>query len=124
MVIFISDNAAILNILDVIEPSSNSTSGFQHDINERMAISAIQKSLMQCETVVKSPSSPTISLPATPPAYTSTTMSQPGGFPPPPMYPPRPRLNIQTAAQLGIRPAGTMSYSSSQINNQVGLLQF
>jgi hypothetical protein len=120
--IFISDNATILNILDVIESSSNNTNSFQHDINERMAISAIQKSLMQCETVVKSPSSPTISLSGTPPAYTPTSMSQQGGFPPPPMYPQRPRLNIQQAAgQLGVRPAGTMPYSNSQINNQVSL---
>jgi nuclear receptor coactivator 2 len=123
--IFISDNATILNILDVIESSSNNTNSFQHDINEKMAISAIQKSLMQCETVVKSPSSPTISLSGTPPAYTPTSMSQQGSFPPPPLYPQRPRLNIQQAAgQLGVRPAGAIPYSNSQINNQVilGLL--
>lgn len=119
---YISDSATLLNILDVMEPSPNNTSSFQHDISERMAISAIQKSLMQCETVVKSPSSPTIPLPGTPPAYTSTTMSQPGGYPPPPVYPQRPRLNIQqSAGQLGVRPAGTMPYSNSQVNNQVCL---
>lgn len=113
-----------MNILDVMEPTSNNTSGFQHDMNKKMAIIEIQKSLMQCETVVKSPSSPTISLSGTPPAYTSTSMSQPGGFPPPPMYPQRPRLNIQQATgQLGVRPSGTMPYSNSQINNQVGLVQ-
>lgn len=112
-----------MNILDVMEPTSNNTTGFQHDMNKKMAIIEIQKSLMQCETVVKSPSSPTISLPGTPPAYTSTSMSQPGGFPPPPMYPQRPRLNIQQATgQLGVRPSGTMPYSSTQVNNQVGLI--
>jgi hypothetical protein len=79
---------------------------------------------MQCETVVKSPSSPTISLPGTPPAYTSTSMAQPGGFPPPPMYPQRPRLNIQQATgQLGVRPSGTRPYSNTQVNNQVGLIR-
>jgi hypothetical protein len=51
-------------------------------------------------------------------------MSQPGGFPPPPppMYPQRPRQNLQQAAgPLGVRPAGTMPYSNSQISNQVSL---
>jgi hypothetical protein len=111
-----------MNILDVMEPTSNNTTGFQHDMNKKMAIIEIQKSLMQCETVMKSPSSPTISLPGTPPAYTSTSMSQPGAFPPPPMYQ-RPRLNIQqVAGQLGVRPSGTMQYNNSQINNQVGLV--
>lgn len=111
-----------MNILDVLEPTSNNTTGFQHDMNKKMAIIEIQKALMQCETVVKSPSSPTISLPGTPPAYTSTSMSQPGGFPPPPMYPQRPRLNIQQATgQLGVRPS-VMPYSSTQVNNQVGLI--
>lgn len=45
---------------------------FQEELSEKMAINIIQKSLMQCETAVKSPSSPTISLPAgTPPAYSA-----------------------------------------------------
>ncbi|KAJ9600431.1 hypothetical protein L9F63_009287, partial [Diploptera punctata] len=117
----IADNTPLLNMLDVIDTPTSSTSSFQHDINEKMAISAIQKSLMQCENNMKSPSSPTISLPGTPPAYTSTAVSQ-QGFPPPPLYPqPRPRLNIQQAVgQLGgVRPASAMSYSSSQLNTQL-----
>ena len=43
---------------------------FQNELSEKMAINIIQKSLMQCESAVKSPSSPTIPLPGTPPAYT------------------------------------------------------
>ncbi|XP_069691710.1 nuclear receptor coactivator 2-like isoform X3 [Periplaneta americana] len=110
----ITDNATILNILDAIDTSPSSASGF-HDLNAKKAISEIQKSLMQCEqTVVKGLSSPTISLPGTPPAYTSTTMPQSGGFPPPPLYQQRPRLNIQTPGQLGVRPAGNMQYTNSQ----------
>lgn len=55
------DSSAIMTILDAIESpatsSSSSTSGlsFQQDINEKMAINAIQKSLMLCESAVKSP---------------------------------------------------------------------
>lgn len=62
-----TDNSAIMNILEAMEST-------QHAINEKMAINAIQKSLMQCETAVKSPSSPTIpsiSLAGTPPAYSA-----------------------------------------------------
>lgn len=115
----ISDNATILNILDAIDTSPSSASGF-HDLNAKKAISEIQKSLMQCEqTVVKGLSSPTISLPGTPPAYTSTTMPQSGGFPPPPLYQQRPRLNIQTPGQLGVRPAGNMQYTNSQVRLQI-----
>ena len=50
-----------MNILDAIESpatsSSSTTSGlsFQQDINEKMAINAIQKSLMLCESAVKNP---------------------------------------------------------------------
>ena len=116
--LFISDGPTILNILDAIDTPTS----IQHDLSEKMAISAIQKSLMQCETVMKSPSSPTISLPGTPPAYTSTAVSQQGNFPPPPVYQqPRPRLNIQQAVgQLGgVRPAGAMPYTNSQLNTQV-----
>lgn len=68
----ITDNSAIMNILEAMENTQNSN--MQHALNEKMAISAIQKSLMQCESAVKSPSSPTIpsiSLPGTPPAYSA-----------------------------------------------------
>ncbi|RZC33022.1 nuclear receptor coactivator 1, partial [Asbolus verrucosus] len=51
------------------------TNNFQNELTEKMAINIIQKSLMQCESAVKSPSSPTISLPGTPPAYSPATVS-------------------------------------------------
>lgn len=50
-------------------------SNFQTSLDESMAIEYIQKSLMQCESVVKSPVSP-ISLPGTPPAYSSSSVSR------------------------------------------------
>lgn len=68
----IADNSALMNILEAMENSQNSN--MQNALNEKMAINAIQKSLMQCESAVKSPSSPTIpsiSLPGTPPAYSA-----------------------------------------------------
>lgn len=68
-----TDNSAIMNILEAMESPQNN-SNLQQALNEKMAINAIQKSLMQCESAVKSPSSPTIpsiSLPGTPPAYSA-----------------------------------------------------
>lgn len=67
-------NTDLLNLLDSIETSQNNNS-FQ-PMTETMAINIIQKSLMQCESVVKSPSSPTVSMPGTPPAYSSATVSE------------------------------------------------
>lgn len=49
-------------------------SNFQTNLDESMAIENIQKSLMLCESAVKSPASP-ISLPGTPPAYSSSGVS-------------------------------------------------
>lgn len=76
-----TDNTTIMNLLEAIESPQN-TNNLQAAMNEKaMAINAIQKSLMQCESAVKSPSSPTIpsiSLPGTPPAYSaavSTTVT-------------------------------------------------
>lgn len=68
------NNADILNLLESIETSQNNNS-FQQPISEKMAINIIQKSLMQCESVVKSPSSPTVTMPGTPPAYSSASVS-------------------------------------------------
>ena len=61
------DSSAIANLLDVIEAPQNNA------LNEKMAINAIQKSLMLCETAVN-PTSSTITIPGTPPAY-STAVS-------------------------------------------------
>lgn len=56
-----------VNLLDVIEVPQNNA------MNETMAIDAIQKTLMLCETAVNSTSS-SITMPGTPPAY-STAVS-------------------------------------------------
>lgn len=61
------DSSAIANLLDAIEAPQNNA------LNEKMAINAIQKSLMLCETAVN-PTSSTITIPGTPPAY-STAVS-------------------------------------------------
>lgn len=42
-----------MDLLDQMEPQGSP--GQSHSMSEKMAINAIQKSLMQCETVVKSP---------------------------------------------------------------------
>lgn len=57
----------ILPILDAGEGQQSNS--FQ--LSETAAISIIQKSLMLCESAMKSPTSPNISLPARPPAYSA-----------------------------------------------------
>lgn len=64
---YLIDSSAIANLLDAIEAPQNNA------LNEKMAINAIQKSLMLCETAVN-PTSSTITIPGTPPAY-STAVS-------------------------------------------------
>lgn len=62
---FITDNSTLLNLFNVLEtthapspvgPSTNNQNSFNSLMNEKMAVNAIQKSLMQVETSVKSPS--------------------------------------------------------------------
>ncbi|CAG2053682.1 unnamed protein product, partial [Timema podura] len=72
-VIDITDSTTILNILDAIDSPANIGSIQQELLNEKKAIHEIQKALMQCESDVNSPSSPTMSLPGTPPAYTASS---------------------------------------------------
>lgn len=63
------------DIMQLLDGSDGQqTNNFQTGLSETMAINIIQKSLMQCESVVKSPASP-ISLPGTPPAYSATSVS-------------------------------------------------
>lgn len=66
-------NTELLHIFEMIETSEPNNS-FPHPITETMAINIIQRSLMQCETAVRSPSSPTVSIQGAAPAY-STTVS-------------------------------------------------
>jgi len=65
-IFYLIGSSAIANLLDVEAPQNNA-------LNEKMAINAIQKSLMLCETAVN-PTSSTITIPGTPPAY-STAVS-------------------------------------------------
>ncbi|XP_018571152.1 nuclear receptor coactivator 1 isoform X2 [Anoplophora glabripennis] len=85
---------------------------FQTGLSETMAINIIQKSLMQCESAVKSPASP-ISMPGTPPAYSATSVSQnqSGVFPPPPNY------SQSKFQRMQVRP-GQPQYPAN-INNQL-----
>ncbi|KAL0274024.1 UNVERIFIED_CONTAM: hypothetical protein PYX00_006559 [Menopon gallinae] len=106
-----TDSSTIINLLDLDQStSSNQTPSYQDQLNEKLAINAIQKSLMLCETVVKGPSSPTV---ATPPSYNATTMAtnHPAGFPPPPpVYQihqqPQQRIRFNVQQQLAGRPGG------------------
>lgn len=64
----LTESSAIANVLDVIAAPQID------DMNEKMAIDRIQKSLIRdCETAVN-PTSSTITMPGTPPAY-STAVS-------------------------------------------------
>ncbi|KAG5896380.1 hypothetical protein JTB14_009587 [Gonioctena quinquepunctata] len=103
------------NILHLLDSAEN-----QHPLNfqlsEAMAINNIQKSLMLCESAVKSPSSP-ISLPGTPPAYTSPNLPNQNNtasvFPPPPNYPQAkfPRMQM--------RPGVVPQQFTNSLNNQM-----
>lgn len=58
--VLFADPASIMDLLDQMGESPVTNSGqFQQTMSEKMAINAIQKSLMQCETVVKGPTYPT-----------------------------------------------------------------
>lgn len=72
----VTNNSEIF-LLNSIDSQQTISSNFQtrEAMSEKMAINIIEKSLMQCESAVKSPSSPTITLPGTPPAYSSATVS-------------------------------------------------
>ena len=69
-----TDSSQLMNILDLDQATAaNQSMNYQQDqLQERLAINAIQKSLMLCETAVKGPASPTI---GTPPSYNSTAVS-------------------------------------------------
>lgn len=65
-------NTELLHILEMIE-TSEANNSFPQPLTEKMAINIIQRSLMQCETAVKSPSSPTVSIQGNAPAYTTVS---------------------------------------------------
>jgi hypothetical protein len=62
--IYIADNSTLLNLFNILEttsapnpvgPSTTNQNSFNSIMNEKMAVNAIQKSLMQVESSVKSP---------------------------------------------------------------------
>ncbi|KAG8233758.1 hypothetical protein J437_LFUL003829, partial [Ladona fulva] len=61
--------------------SAAAVSSYQQEMNAKLAINAIQKSLMLCETAVKGPNSPVASMANTPPGYPPSQVQ--GGFPQP-----------------------------------------
>lgn len=63
------------SVLDTMEDTQTNSYLQRDSISEKIAINMIQKSLMQCETVVNNPSSPNITLANTPPAYSSVAVS-------------------------------------------------
>lgn len=72
----VTNNSEIFLLNNIDSPQNNSNNYQPREaMSAKMAINIIEKSLMQCESVVKSPASPTITLPGTPPAYSSATVS-------------------------------------------------
>ncbi|KAL6431695.1 hypothetical protein ACFW04_007320 [Cataglyphis niger] len=104
-----ADTSPIANLLSPLIEAP------QNVLNEKMAINAIQKSLMLCETAVN-PTSSTITIPGTPPAYSTalgtTPVTTSHSYQPPPMYQ-QPRIRF---TQPGVR-------QTSQFTQQLQLHQ-
>ncbi|XP_046466591.1 circadian locomoter output cycles protein kaput isoform X9 [Neodiprion pinetum] len=98
----ITDPTAIINLLDIIESPQNNA------VDEKIAaINAIHKSLILCETAVN-PTSSTITMPGTPPAYSTTLGNTPvttgHNYQPPPMYQQQQqRARFNSAQQNAVR---------------------
>ncbi|XP_020277812.1 nuclear receptor coactivator 3-like isoform X3 [Pseudomyrmex gracilis] len=101
------------SLLDTIEAPENNV------MYQQLAIDRIQKSLMSCETAVNSTSS-TITMPATPPAYSTALVTAPvtpvtsHSYQPPPMYQ-QPRMRFNT--QPGVR-TQTAQFTQQQLQLQ------
>ncbi|XP_074027030.1 basic helix-loop-helix family member taiman isoform X4 [Leptinotarsa decemlineata] len=105
------------DIMHLLDGAGNQPPLNYHPMNEAVAINNIQKSLMLCESAVKSPLSP-ISMPATPPAYSAANLPNQNNsslaFPPPPNYP-------QAKFQRAQMRSGTVQQQqfAGHINNQM-----
>ncbi|CAD6227526.1 GSCOCG00001209001-RA-CDS [Cotesia congregata] len=113
----ITDSSAIVSLLDVIEQPQNNS------MNEKMAINAIQKSLMLCESAVNSTSS-TITMPSTPPAYSSalgsgTSVTTAHNYQPPPMYQQQQQTRARFTGQAGIRQPASQFQQQQQQQQQL-----
>ncbi|XP_044595968.1 nuclear receptor coactivator 3 isoform X5 [Cotesia glomerata] len=109
----ITDSSTIASLLDVIEQPQN------NPMNEKMAINAIQKSLMLCESAVNSTSS-TITMPSTPPAYSSalgsgTSVTTAHNYQPPPMYQQQQQTRARFTGQAGIRQPASQFQQQQQL---------
>ncbi|CAH0558275.1 unnamed protein product [Brassicogethes aeneus] len=102
----------VMHLLGTSE--AQQTNNFHTTLSETMAINIIQKNLMQCESVVKSPASP-ISLPGTPPAYSTANTNQQGNFPPPPNYP---QQNIMIKRGAGRQGAPQYAQTNNNLSRQ------
>ncbi|XP_046737417.1 nuclear receptor coactivator 1 isoform X8 [Diprion similis] len=112
----ITDPTAIINLLDIIESPQNNA------VDEKIAaINAIHKSLILCETVVN-PTSSTITMPGTPPAYSTALGNTPvttgHNYQPPPMY-----QQQQQRARFNNVQQNVVRQSSAQFSQQQLQLQ-
>ncbi|XP_060517489.1 nuclear receptor coactivator 2-like isoform X3 [Cylas formicarius] len=93
-------------VIDIVPDSD-----YQSGLSEAWAIYTIQKSLMQCESAVKSPTSPNISLPAKPPAYpqsVNVTSQNNLGYQQPPSY-----LQAKYQRAMNARAAAGSQYTAN-----------
>ncbi|XP_050453750.1 nuclear receptor coactivator 2-like isoform X3 [Cataglyphis hispanica] len=106
-----ADTSPIANLLSPLIEAP------QNVLNEKMAINAIQKSLMLCETAVN-PTSSTITIPGTPPAYSTalgtTPVTTSHSYQPPPMYQ-QPRIRF---TQPGVRQTSQFTQQQLQLHQQ------
>lgn len=65
-------NTELLHILEMMETNAEANNSFPQQLTEKMAINIIQRSLMQCETAVKGPSSPTVTIQGAAPPYSAS----------------------------------------------------
>ncbi|XP_008555470.1 nuclear receptor coactivator 3 isoform X2 [Microplitis demolitor] len=105
-------------LLDSVEPPND-------PMKEKMAINAIQKSLMLCESAVN-PTSSTITMPSTPPAYSSalgsgTSVTTAHNYQPPPMYQQQQQTRARFTGQAGIRQPATQFTPQQQQQQQLQL---
>ncbi|XP_072762163.1 uncharacterized protein [Anoplolepis gracilipes] len=107
-----ADTSPIANLLNPLIPLEAPS----NVMNEKMAINAIQESLMLCENAVN-PTSSTITMPGTPPAYSTalgtTPVTTSHSYQPPPIYQ-QPRLRFTP----GVRQTSQFTQQQLQLQQQ------
>ncbi|CAH1732610.1 unnamed protein product [Aphis gossypii] len=121
-----SDNTTLLNLFNVLETpnvpnpvgqTTTNQNSYNSLMNEKMAVNAIQKSLMQVESTVKSPS---------PMNYGSPTGSNhhaQNQFIPPPAYQPQQKNTVRFNPQQSPRPPYPKNVQTPPLQQQQLLLQ-